>query len=170
MSLRALVFLAVSASALGALAPVRAQPAQTVGVEILASGAYRAEIARVVPDPSSALGTRNIYKGVTFTSQGPRVAATLGSGFGFRFRLSGVDDAASVQLVKITHFPPPGLTNPKTGRMQASNTTNLALRGPRPRVTGYTFDEPWEIATGEWRIELWHEGRKLAEQRYTVAR
>ncbi|MBS1242546.1 MAG: hypothetical protein H6R44_301, partial [Nitrospirae bacterium] len=33
---------------------------------------------------------------------------------------------------------------------------------------GYTFDHEWELVTGAWVIQVFYDGRKLAEQYFTV--
>jgi len=34
--------------------------------------------------------------------------------------------------------------------------------------TGFVFNEPWEIVTGEWTIQLLFKGHKLAEKSFSV--
>jgi hypothetical protein len=36
--------------------------------------------------------------------------------------------------------------------------------------TDYGSDHDWELAPGTWVIELWCQGRKLAEQGFTVVK
>jgi hypothetical protein len=167
--LRKVQAVAVLAAALLVINPGHAK-AQQVSIEILESGLYRAETTRQVADPNAVGGTRTLMRNATFYDRTSRVPAAIGTRFGFRYRLLGVAANEDVELTKLTHFPPPGLVNPKTGRMQTSNTTVLHVKGDASPVTGFHFDEAWEAVPGEWRIELWHAGKKLAEQRYTVTR
>jgi hypothetical protein len=148
-----------------------AWPQQAVSIEVLESGLYRAEAKETIAAPGAVTGTSGVLKGkIVFYENTSRVPAMVGTSFGFRFRVLGIPAGAEVAITKITHFPPPGLTNPATGRMQASDTARLRRRGGDVTVTGYGFDNPWEAAPGEWRIELWDGDRKLVEQRYTVVR
>jgi len=34
--------------------------------------------------------------------------------------------------------------------------------------TSYSFDEEWELIPGKWKFEVWHKGKKLCEQSFTV--
>jgi hypothetical protein len=36
------------------------------------------------------------------------------------------------------------------------------------RLYGYGFDEDYELLEGDWVSEIWHEDRKLIEQRFTT--
>ena len=31
-----------------------------------------------------------------------------------------------------------------------------------------TFEEEWDLIPGVWKIQVWHEGKKLAEKTFTV--
>ena len=35
---------------------------------------------------------------------------------------------------------------------------------------GYGLDYDWEVETGPWTMEIWHDGRKLAEKTFMVTR
>jgi uncharacterized protein DUF3859 len=165
--LKAMLAAAMSAASFVAV-PLAA--AQSITIEVIESGLYRAERTETIVDQSAVSGTRNAIRNVVFYEHTARVPAVVGTRFGFRFRARGIGADEEVLLTKITHFPPPGLTNPRTGRVQASNVSRLVLRGDSPSYTGYGLDEPWEAAPGEWRMELWHGERKVYEQRYTLFR
>ena len=146
-----------------------AQPAPRVTIEVLESGLYTAEVEKKLQDPS-VLGVRSVVRNVRFYEKTSRVPAKLGTRFGFRYQLRGIGKDEAVELTKLTVFPSGGMTDPARGISQAANRSVLRVKGETPFTTGYSFDEEWEIVAGEWRIELWLGGRKLAEQRYTVVR
>jgi Domain of unknown function (DUF3859) len=138
-------------------------------IEVLESGLYTAEVEKRLQDPA-VLGLRSVVRNVQFYDKTSRVPGRLGTRFGFRYRVRGIAADQAVELAKLTVFPPPGLTDPRRGRSHAANRSVIRVKGETPFTTGYSFDEPWEIVPGEWRIELWYGGRKLVEQRYTVVR
>lgn len=35
-------------------------------------------------------------------------------------------------------------------------------------LTGWDFDEPWQIVQGKWTLRIFHEGKQLAEQSFVV--
>jgi hypothetical protein len=49
-----------------------------------------------------------------------------------------------------------------------SEERDMSVLAGFPGIWCWGFDDPADIALGEWRIELWSGRRKLAEQRFTV--
>lgn len=82
--------------------------------------------------------------------------------FGIRFAATNLPGLFGVSLVaRITHPPfvrPDGMT----GSVESWTTS----AGPGLGLIGFTFDEPWEMVPGPWRIEVSSEGKMLAEPRF----
>ena len=95
------------------------------------------------------------------------IPARIGTEFCFRFRTIG-DLAVRVPVRIATTFPPSGLIG-RVSRMRIeSEERDVVLLAGFPGIWCWGFDDPDDIALGEWRIELWAESRKLAEQTFTV--
>jgi hypothetical protein len=65
-------------------------------------------------------------------------------------------------------FPDPGLYDPATGRRftRAGYDRTDAI-GPGGYLS-YSFDHDWEMVPGVWTLQIWNQGRMLAEQTFTV--
>ena len=98
------------------------------------------------------------------------VPAQIGTKFGVRYRVVGSPERASVKLTAILRFPGEGLRNPKTGERITQDVTQWTRNIGAVTYNGYSFDEGWELVPGTWTYEIWHDKRKLAEQRFTVVR
>lgn len=97
-----------------------------------------------------------------------QIPARLGTSFAVWFRVLGSPAGAPVNLRAITRIPHPGITNPR------NNTTFLTSEYESMQAIGevsyrsYTFEEPWEIATGTWTMEFWLDGKLVGEQKFEV--
>jgi hypothetical protein len=95
------------------------------------------------------------------------IPARIGTEFCFRFRTIG-DLAVRAALRIATTFPPSGLIG-RVSRMRIeSEERDVVVLAGFPGIWCWGFDDPDDIALGEWRIELWAGNRKLAEQTFTV--
>ena len=146
--------------------------AQTVErIDILESGLYAATTTGTNAAPGTAAGITHVVGQVKFYQQTNRVPARIGTRFGISYVVVGSPQGQSVATRVIWRLPAPGLRNPKTGNVYRETTedTTKAI-GSRDSLTGYRFDEEWELVPGDWTLELWVGGRMLATRTYTVYR
>jgi hypothetical protein len=88
--------------------------------------------------------------------------------FGLRYVITGAPAGTKVEIKFITRFPEAGLLDPATGiRHQESEYTAQRVIGA-PAYREFRFDRSWEIVSGEWAFEFWHEGRKIGTQKFCV--
>jgi len=97
------------------------------------------------------------------------IPARIGTEFCFRFRTTG-DLAVRAPLRIVTHFPVSGVVGRVSRRRIESEEQDLFVLAGFPGIWCWGFDDPDDIALGQWRIELWSEDRKFAEQTFTVVR
>ncbi|MGH7005817.1 MAG: DUF3859 domain-containing protein, partial [Alphaproteobacteria bacterium] len=90
-------------------APVRAEKPR---VEMLDHGLYTTAPGTRVPMPISVSGEMNLVSNVRLTKETREVMGQLGTAFGFRYRILGVPEGATV-TIRTRH---PRLTNPETGK------------------------------------------------------
>jgi hypothetical protein len=128
------------------------------------------EIAKTRQASEAVTGTTNELANVKLVSSTTTVPARIGTRFGFRYRVVGSPDGASVKMTVIIHFPGAGLHNPKTGQLISSDVTSWTRNIGAVTYSGYGFDEEWELVPGTWTYEILYEGRKIAEQSFTVVK
>jgi hypothetical protein len=158
--------LLISTIVFGALPAQGQGPA--VKAEILSYGLFESKVAETQDRPETAAGKRDVVADFKLLKQTDIIVAKIGVEFGIEFRVSGVPATQKdVMVAVVTRFPPPGLTNSK-GERFAEEKTNVRVVPGRREYEGYTFEEKWELAAGEWVFEVYFEGRKLAERRFTV--
>jgi hypothetical protein len=134
-------------------------------VEVLDYGVYTMRVTGKEPLPSSVSGTLHTVTNVELKDKTRTVVGRLGETFGFRYRLHGLPPGARI-VVRTVH---PRIVHPETGRSGTGSTQEKAASGlAEPDFTGYGFDDTYEIAEGEWRFEIEHQGRVIAVERFNV--
>jgi hypothetical protein len=140
-----------------------------VSVRIEDFGLYRFEGILLTEDVTQATGSRQEGHHVLIQTT-DRIPAKLGVIFGIGFVVDAPANIREVTFRRITRFPPPGLTNPKTGRTHLFNESLRTYQVGQKLHATYGFDEEWEIVPGTWRIELWDSEHKAAEKAFFVTR
>jgi hypothetical protein len=147
-----------------------AQATRVDGIEIVDWGIFRNDRHAIVPDPDSAAGTRNIVGNIQLQQATTTVPALVGMKFGFHFRVVGSPPGGIVTLKFVTRFPRQGITNPNSAKTFPSTEFYSSAVVGATSYRGYALDYDWEVETGPWTLEIWHEGRKLAEKTFIVTR
>ena len=103
----------------------------------------------------------------TFKPGCPNIEAAVGTRFGIQVVAKGAPGLKAVPLVtRVTH---PEMRNPKSGEATTVDQWASPMNAGIPRVTGWSFDEPWELVPGRWRIEMLDEaGKVLAAKDFVV--
>lgn len=96
------------------------------------------------------------------------IHAKLGLRFGVDFEICGIPEASAVLVASMTH---PAMVKPDG----TSATHDVAQMGPFPvsdgcikSSYGFTFDHPYEMVPGVWRIGIAYRGRVVAEKSFDV--
>jgi hypothetical protein len=98
------------------------------------------------------------------------VPARLGVHFGFRYKIVGAPDEATVRITGVIRFPSPGLQQPDAAapimKYEYQDNEQIGQIG----YIDYAFDDPWELVPGSWSVEVWIDGERMAAQTFTVVR
>lgn len=140
-----------------------------ISVRIVEFGLYRFERIRVIEDVTQATGSLQEGSHVLIQAT-DQIPAKLGITFGIAFVVDAPDNVREVNLRRITRFPAPGLTNPKTGATHSFNESLRTYQVGQKLHSTYGFDEEWEIVPGIWQIELWDGQHKVAGKAFSVTR
>ena len=147
-----------------------AQTAQVSRIDITEYGLYTSTVADRVGAPNTATGVVSRITNVKLAATTRAIPAQQGVEFGFRFVVVGAPAGKIVPLHMVTVFPPPGLRNPATQQVKAQSEydTNAVIGAISYKSYGFTND--WEVSLGLWTMQIWYEGRKLAQQQFNVVR
>jgi hypothetical protein len=96
------------------------------------------------------------------------VPAQHGVHFGFRYKIVGTPEGATVRVTGITNFPPAGLNKPGTSEPLRSYRYSDNEKVGQIGYTDYAFDDPWELVAGPWSVEIWIDNRLMASRTFNV--
>jgi hypothetical protein len=149
------------------MVPLIAVGAQIDGVDIVNYGIYVAsDTGGVRGAEKNAAEQESQVKTWKLLKQGERIPAKIATSFGIEYVIKG---APAGEPVKITlRYLHPMISNPETGKKFTSQEVSIAALVGKKIHEGYTFDHEWELVTGAWVIQVFYDGRKLAEQYFTV--
>jgi len=147
----------------------QAQSPRIERIDIVEPGLYQRTVV-AKSGVNTAGGDSTTTSNVKLVAATTTVPARVGTIFGFHYKVSGQLAGAKVELRVVARIPPPGFPNKATHQLMRSIewTTDSTIGGQ-----GYTdgkFEEPAELVTGTWVLELWYQGRKFADQQFTVVK
>lgn len=144
-----------------------AQAPQVTRADVTEYGIYTADLVNAEPAPGAVAGTEKIVTGMRLAAQTRTIPAAKGVSFGYRFVLVGAPAGAVAPLRMVTIFPSP-MINPESGQSSASSENDIGLSIGAVGYAGYSMDNEWEVLPRVWTFQIWSQGRKLAEESFTV--
>ena len=151
----------VLASAIGGAAVSMAQAAIAAsgphGV-VLSFGITR-DLSEAVrsPDPNAPSGRSVFAESMEVAVETDTIEAKIGTSFGVRYSVQGLEPGQPVSLRKVVTFPPMHLPDGTVFRGYSKPLLPTVARsdGSVGNIQGYSFDEPFELVVGTWTIEIW---------------
>jgi hypothetical protein len=137
------------------------------GASVLERGIFRAQSGGA-PVGHSTFGPITKVWDFSLVQSTTTIPARKSLRFGLRYVITGAPAGTTVEIKFVTRFPESGLLDPITGvRHHESEYTGRRVIGA-PAYLEFRFDRSWEIVSGEWVFEFWHEGQKIGTQKFCV--
>ena len=163
-------WLPLSLLVLALAAASHAYAQQVERIEIVEWGLFRHDVQAQMDSPESPSGAKKLVDNVRLQQATTTVPALVGMKFGIRFKIVGSPPGTPVVLKVVFRFPSQGLTNPAKGKTYSDYESHSNAVVGEVTYRGYGLDYDWEVETGPWTLEVWHQGRKLAEKTFMVTR
>lgn len=153
-----------------AVAGASAQVPQIDRITIIDYGIFHTRPKAEVSAPDTAAGNihRTSTSGLTLVEMTRIIPARIGTHFGFHYFVTGQPYGARVPLIFTMIYPVPGLKNPTAPEVKQKDEVEVHKILGKDGYDGYAFDHDWELVPGTWTFQLWYQGRKEAEQCFTV--
>ena len=136
-----------------------------VRLEVVEHGLYSLEAESTVRD-ANGVGVDTV-RNICHLATTATIPLRRGTHFGLRYRLIGLAPDEIVTLTTVVHFPhearPPAGSGPI-----GSHAMTFEHRAGDLGYAGYGFDEPWELMSGTWAIQIFDGTRQLLDFRFTV--
>lgn len=137
-------------------------------VDILEKGVFALETGEQTQDPGTPTGEITAVTTARLLDATETIPARVGTEFGFRYVVVGEPDGTEVALDIVNLYPAPGLSPPGGEAPLRRSDYRRTRKIGEAAYLGYGFENAWETVPGTWTFEIWHDGRKLAEQSFTV--
>jgi hypothetical protein len=159
-----LLFLLLTATSASAQVP------QVERIDVVEYGIYTANAESRQSMPGSVAGNLTIEKDIRLLQTTRSVPARRGVEFGFRYVAIGAPVGVAVPFHMVTIFPSPGLKNPRQTADHDRNEFDRTKMIGTTQFRSYVLDNDWEVVPGVWIFQVWYQGRKLAEQKFTLVK
>lgn len=120
-------------------------------------------------DPNAAAGFTSTGPGNSvFEQRTSEVPATLGSAFGIRYRIEGIQTNQTIVVEEIIRHPP--MTKPD-GTIVTEERTNDHVTSESGYVDQkffYRLGQPFEVVSGDWSLAVAVNGVTAIDQHFTV--
>ncbi|HHJ34980.1 MAG TPA: DUF3859 domain-containing protein [Gammaproteobacteria bacterium] len=138
--------------------------------KISRSGIYRmVRSGGIVNDSKTGTGKAVAHPVVQFVRSTQRIPLIKGAQMYMQYRLWYFPDKlAYADLRRVLKHPKMTLPDGSTSTGSDFMIKRRVASNQVISYTGYGFDEDYELVEGEWTFELWYEGEKLAEQKFTT--
>lgn len=137
-----------------------------MGASISAFGRYAIEpTGRVLKEPKTASGVIAPVRRHALREKTDTIFGQLDRTFGLEVFLEGMAAPSVTLTIRTEH---PALTNPKTGRTTRTSEYDWTVNGVGPHFFGFSFDRKWEIAEGDWTIQVLYGDRVLTKKRFKI--
>lgn len=140
---------------------------QRLRYQRLSAGIFDVTVDETEALPNAASPFYNVVSDFRLIEQTGLIAAKPGLTFGTSFVLSSDDFDELIPMKWITRFPAGGIM---PGDGTVFDCDRMSCDVPNRAVTfqSYTFEQPWEMVSGEWHFEIWCEEQMIADHAFTV--
>jgi hypothetical protein len=160
---------AIALAALSLLASVSAFAAPSVDrIDIVDKGIYAIKTGDQTPDANTPTGEIAAVQKSKIIEATDTVAARVGVEFGFQYVVIGKPAGEEVPLHIVITYPKPGIHDPAEAAPLLLSRFQRVKKIGETVYLGYGIEHDWEIVPGTWTFQIWHGGKKLAEQSFTV--
>ena len=141
--------------------------ARVARAEIVEYGVFQ----KVAPDPDveapkSLTGEIHGVVEAKLQEQTATIVAAVGTSFGIRVKFVGEPQDETITCS--FRWIRPKLTDPATGKTTDRDEWQSQLQIGHGRYAGYTFDAPWELVSGKWKLEVVYQGKIVTEKIFEV--
>jgi hypothetical protein len=141
-------------------------PPKVTGVKVLEFGIYTSTVTSREKSPTVADGIKDRATDFKLVRKSTLVDARLGTSIGMKYVLLGAPKGASVTIeVAVRH---PAMVNPETRETMTRSSATFERVIGEPEHALWSFDTQAGLVPGEYVIELFFDGKPLAQKEFRV--
>lgn len=121
---------------------------------------------RLVNNPFTSTGQSHSATTIQLVERTQYIPLRIGSYFAFQTRVEYFPDMHFIKLKKVVRHPEMKLPDGSRTNGYVINETKKVSSGIAFAISGYSFDESYELVEGEWIIQYWYGEKLLVEQKF----
>ena len=124
---------------------------------------------RIVKEPEA--GTGMVIRGSILEFEGANtdsIPLQKGIRFGYRYWLKLPGEVKRPSLTRVLIHPEMTLPDGTVVTRSSRTISKRATHGIVTAIDAYGISEDYQLVEGEWVFQIWHDGRKLVEQKFTT--
>ena len=121
---------------------------------------------RLVDNPLTSTGKSHTATTIQHVERTQHIPLRIGNYFAFQARIEHFPDKHFIKLKKVVRHPEMKLPDGSSTNGYAVNETKKVSSGVAFVISGYSFDESYELVEGEWVIQYWYEDKLLVEHKF----
>jgi hypothetical protein len=137
-------------------------------IDVVGKGLYKVETGEQTPESGLPTGEIALPLKSTNLEETSTVPARIGVEFGLEYKIVGEPAGTDVSLEFVISYPEVGLADPESSTPLRESRFERTKSIGEVVYLGYGFENDWELVTGAWTFEIRYDGRKLAEESFTV--
>ncbi len=147
----------------------KAAEAQVPSGRVLRYGIFsKVRGGEIIEDAETSTGKAMSNLVMTFIKHADRIPIKKGTLLGYQYRLSNIPVKGGIDLRRVLKHPEFKLPD---GFVSTGSDYTVRKKVERNEVFAYDvygLDETYEMVEGEWTFQIWYEGKKLTEQKFTT--
>jgi hypothetical protein len=129
---------------------------------------YEIENEKIEDTECNVTGKMNIIRhsdSIKFSKE-TSIKGNLNTCFGIEFSFAELKPNSKEVITQ--RFIHPKIKNPNTHKMSTMDNIPYTIMYKDHNIMGWKFNEEWEIARGEWKFQIIHEGIVVLEKVFIV--
>jgi hypothetical protein len=171
MTIRTSLIAVALATTIGAGSVTRANAqARVDGADVLRAGIYKVEKPKAIDNPDISTGHRYEIPTPVILRRTTVIPAIVGTVMGLDFLIRGTPRDRVEPFRIVWRYPEPGIRNPNTGKFKLVDDYIEQKNLGRETSNVWILGQDYTLVPGRWTFEIWHEGRMLATQSFTLVK
>lgn len=123
---------------------------------------------KIIDDPKTSTGKGVAKPVITQDRETDRIPLIRDKYMAYQYRLSNLPGKGKIKLRRVLKHPEFKLPDGKTSTGSDFTIIKRLERGEVFAYDAYALNEDYEMVEGEWIFQIWYNGDRLVEQKFTT--
>ena len=134
--------------------------------DVVEYGIYNMTAQGAQPQEGQPAPNYKEAQGPTLITKTDVIPAVLGTSFGFKFKIAGSPSGSELVVTVKNYYP--SLQKPGSEEIIREQQYQYKYKIRETGYVGYTLEQDWELAQGDWKFQIYYEDKLLVEKSFIV--